>query len=240
MSMFKNSQFEEKEFFSLILRFNFIAKINQGDKVCIKSHLIINKDLWYGPILRYFLDETRNQTLVELRDLSKISRRYINILRSVKSSNSTKYLNELSQSIKNSIVGIQNLSNTYKDDISTTMQLNDIINDYTTIIKIISEYLQHQYLESSIKCIKCTDETPPMGIPSSAPARMQIPSFPSLLRMLDDTTKKSPEFPRFTNPSDNDDNFLDDPIRESSNENPSPTQSMGDSYPGKNYIDLNT
>ena len=176
----------DKELTNILIRLNFISSIKIGDKVCVKTLTLVSKSSWIGALFRYWTDETRDSTIIELKNLSEDVRRisrYITI----------DHLNVLHEAVNKSVMGVNNLIQTYSKDTKMMKQLLEIISDYRKMSRLLD--VRKELL---IPVIQSTPKDIPTRPPSpdrfcfSAPSRLQnfdevntleVPVFPS----IDDT-----------------------------------------------------
>jgi len=137
--------FSVHKFYHLIGQLKLLSRVKVGDKISFKSNLIIQSDLWYGPILRYLLDENRRNMIEELQNMrsdAKIFSNQIPIEYNLSTSDMTRYLKELLNSIYDARNGISNLIKTYSDDIATYQALKEMDEKFNQITIMINLKIQ--------------------------------------------------------------------------------------------------
>lgn len=126
---------------TLLQKLKFISSIKSGDKICIKTQTLVSKKSFIGAFFRYWTDENRIGTLNELHHLSELSRNLSRFL-------SPPQLDQLHSHLSDSIIGIKHLLSTYIDDDDTYQQLQNIIDDYSKLLRLIK--IRHEISTSPI------------------------------------------------------------------------------------------
>jgi len=158
----------ERNFYNIINQLEFLSHVKKGDKISIKLNLVISPNLWFGPVIRYFLNHNRQNTL---KDLIELNQDIIDIIREINTyfnlDKKNKYLQSLHSSIDCSLKGIDNLIDTYHDDSNTSYQLKQLKEKFTENLFRIDLY-QKLYSNSTTQPIN-TNNSYHTKYPLSAP-----------------------------------------------------------------------
>lgn len=156
------STFNDHEFYQLIGKLNFLTRVKVGDKISLTSSLITPPDLWYGPILRYFLDENRKKLIAELKELHLTIRIVNKKLLTITLDETRRYYTRLLyQSLYGSLTGLKNLLKTYENDAKVYGELKSIVDSIDNITILLA-------IERS------ANVSSPINIPSPHPVQEPI------------------------------------------------------------------
>lgn len=129
------STFNDHEFYQLIGKLNFLSKVKVGDKISLTSSLITPPDLWYGPILRYFLDENRKKLIKEMKEMHASICIVNKKLLTITLDETRRYYTRLFyQNLDLALVGLRNLLKTYENDSNVYGDLKSIVDNIDFII----------------------------------------------------------------------------------------------------------
>jgi hypothetical protein len=131
---------------TIILNLKIIAKIQIGNKLCINEKNIYIDNTYFQSIYRYIYDNSRSKTIDFLEYLDKeLSIKIENILNNSNNPELDLFLNtresilvNLNHNIQLSLVGLNNLKDTYDNDQFTKSKIEIIINSFELKIKKIS------------------------------------------------------------------------------------------------------
>ena len=130
---------------NILLDLEVIKQLNENDKLCVclnpgKTSLMIESNIYFSSITRYFNNYNRNSTVEYLNELNtQIS----NATQVIINGNHKELANTLKDSIKNAISGIENLKKTYDGDSIITSKLVLIINCLNTISISLNNFLNN-------------------------------------------------------------------------------------------------
>lgn len=131
---------------TIILNLKIIAKIQIGNKLCINEKNIYIDNTYFQSIYRYIYDNSRYKTIDFLEYLDKeLSIKIENILNNSNNPELDLFLNtresilvNLNHNIQLSLVGLNNLKDTYDNDQFTKSKIEIIINSFELKNKKIS------------------------------------------------------------------------------------------------------
>lgn len=131
---------------TIVLNLKIIAKIQIGNKLCINEKNVFIDNTYFQSIYRYFNDNSRSKTIDFLEYLDKeLSIKIENILNNSNNPELDLFLNtresilvNLNHNIQLSLVGLNNLKDTYDNDQFTKSKIEIIINSFELKIKKIS------------------------------------------------------------------------------------------------------
>lgn len=154
---------------AILTRLKFISKIKCGDKINTRSHLSIQPNNFLTRISRtIILQDSRTNALLFISDTIVQS---MEIIDSVKGSHKLvdkNLLKILLIDLKNSKIGIKNLSDTYCDDLI-------IVSEFQTILQNIDFVLEEFKISKSIPSTPI--ETPSQSVNSTPSETPQSPNL---------------------------------------------------------------
>jgi len=139
-----------KKLNDFILDLKIISKIKPGNKLYVVENNIFIDDYYYlAGIVRFFTNQTRNDTIKYIEKLNKdLEREINNILEKKTTSNNllddnpSNVLVNLSHDLTQGINGLKNLSLSYASDNFTLSKIEMIIYNFELKIRKISEVLK--------------------------------------------------------------------------------------------------
>lgn len=121
---------------NILLNLEIIRQINEGDKLAINilpgtSKLFVDNNIYFSGTRRWYNGYNREDSIKFIEELvSKVE----NTSEFLINGNHNELSNNLKNAITNSIIGLNNLKNTYMDDSITIAKLTLIINRLNKII----------------------------------------------------------------------------------------------------------
>jgi hypothetical protein len=184
-------EFNEGRLYHLINQLEFLSKVKKGDKISLKSNLVISNDLWYGPIIRYLLDENRQQNIREIEELhDKVQSiiREISYKSNIPINKILYYLKKLDKSLEGSLTGISNMTITYKEDIPINIKLNNLIQKYKEL-RISIKIYQGFFTSSTQVPIVATQNNSNKSITTSYSAPSKVGNYNEMFSQFSNESK---------------------------------------------------
>ena len=120
---------------NIIVELKIISKIKKGEKLNINSKSIVHSDSWVGSFNRSFTGESRNLLILHLERVINDTYQIIDDI------NDKDLLENVYKNLNLAKGGIQNLLETYKDDINITCKISVIIENVEKILKKYNDEL---------------------------------------------------------------------------------------------------
>lgn len=122
----------------ILINLKIISKIRENDRIYINMDrfIIVEQNSIFLSIYRFYYSLNRNKNINNIISIFKDIFEYIN--NNIENKNLTSISNEL----KNSIIGLQNLKVTYKNDILIDSKLDIIIDNINNYIILINKKIE--------------------------------------------------------------------------------------------------
>jgi len=120
----------------LLTQLTFVGKIPSGSKVNVRNSTLIEAESNFGSVLRYMTGESRDNTITYIRNTITKAIEIIPTSDPITQSS-------LVDSLRHAVEGINNLTETYKDDVYYVSKLETEVKRIDHFIKWMSEQNHH-------------------------------------------------------------------------------------------------